>query len=644
MNKEDFERILNNLKMRFNDMDFYSYIDFLKRVEKDIYHSLLANNPMGLDPETFTNGRILNYLLEDKEFSSKVGDKIKSESVADPWRYFRGLLDGKLELDTLLNLFRDENLLKIAEDKYHTYKLLGALCEKDTDRVIRFALQNETFYTILKEISIKQELTLYVVDYETYKMAIEKDIEFGTRAIRASSEQFNELIEDKTLPNGVLIEVLDKCYIEGVLTNFFQNNPRRNDMFEAMSKSQIRRLIDKGVKFSVKLGESPKIINALASESIVDFRASLNRYEENNPSSDIESKVEKEYDKLLSTYNPETGMFKEYEEMLKQIETVGWIDYKRPEGVALLLMDNELYKCRTKEDFIRLSEKKLKEIVTDYLFKDNAYNIDLNIQELDRYESHNTQDNIGKSRALKAVIKVIKEKSGKDLIEALEVFKELGVGEVYYDAIRGTKNKVNSEIESAVTKDKLEPSKELSEKYGVTVYDLMEKKHFTLVRAMGSPYREDTINERDCYTLISDENTTTIHDGEYLYGYDDFDHDYIMHVFEGDAFSSSGDKETTKYVNRLMTPHDIVTLDDNISEIQIKNRPSPNGRGYITIRPTCVIAKDEIREQDIEEAKRLGVPIKLIKSKKLVKATTHTLYDDDKTYVTSSFDESRRVR
>lgn len=644
MNKEDFERVLNNLKMRFDDMDFPSYVLFLKRVERDIYRSLRVNNPMNLDPESFTNGRIINYLIEDKEFSHKIGEKIKQECKPDAWRYFRELLDGNLEVDTLMNIFRDTNLISLAEDKNQAYKLFGSIAELDSDKLLNFALENDNFFAILKDVSISQKLKLYSFSYDIYKKLIEKDIEFATRVLRPSEENYRDLIQDETLPNSILITVLDKCNSKEILNDFFENDPRREEIFNSMSNSEIVDLIDKDVTLDIKLAESTRIIDALATNSIVDFRVRLNRYEEYNPSCDIESKVEKQYDKLLASFNPETGMFKDYEEILKGIEEKGYIDIHSFDGIFKLLADENLYMCRTKEDFINLTNKKLKEIITDYLFKDNRYNVELNIKELERYEKENTIGNNATANALKAVNRVINEKKGIDLINALNVFKELGVGELYYDAIRGTKNVVNNEILNAVSTNEIGINKQLSSIYGVPIIDLREQKHYTLVRALSTPYREFTINERDCYTLISEVNTTMIHDDGYIYGYDDFDPDYILHVFEGDAFSTKGDKDTTKYVNRLMTPEEIVTEDSSISEIQIKNEPNEDGHGYKTIKPTCVIARDVITEKEINESKRLGIPIKLIKTQNLVESKPHTFFDDERTYVTSSFDERRRAR
>ena len=497
-----------------------------------------------------------------------------------------------------MNIFRDTNLISLAEDKNQAYKLFGSIAELDSDKLLNFALENDNFFAILKDVSISQKLKLYSFSYDIYKKLIEKDIEFAP-----SEENYRDLIQDETLPNSILITVLDKCNSKEILNDFFENDPRREEIFNSMSNSEIEDLIDKDVTLDIKLAESNRIIDALATNSIVDFRIRLNRYEEYNASSDIEAKVEKEYDKLLASFNPETGMFKDYEEILKGIEEKGYIDIHSFDGIFKLLADENLYMCRTKEDFINLTNKKLKEIITDYLFKDNRYNVELNIKELERYEKENT---IGNNATANAV--------------------------------------VNNEILNAVSTNGIGINKQLSSIYGVPIIDLREQKHFTLVRALSTPFREFTINERDCYTLISEVNTTMINDDGFIYGYDDFDPDYILHIFEGDAFSTKGDKDTTKYVNRLMTPEEIVTEDSSISEIQIKNEPNEDGHGYKSVRPTCVIARDVITEKEINESKRLGIPIKLIKTQNLVESKPHTFFDDERTYVTSSFDERRRAR
>lgn len=63
--------------------------------------------------------------------------------------------------------------------------------------------------------------------------------------------------------------------------------------------------------------------------------------------------------------------------------------------------------------------------------------------------------------------------------------------------------------------------------------------------------------------------------GKFIYGYDYFNVDHILHMFEKDSYSSSGRINerllNCKYVNRIMKPSQISNF-SGYSEIQIVNK------------------------------------------------------------------------
>lgn len=152
---------------------------------------------------------------------------------------------------------------------------------------------------------------------------------------------------------------------------------------------------------------------------------------------------------------------------------------------------------------------------------------------------------------------------------------------------------------------------ELSEKYDVKVYDFRNSKFVSLVRVLGSEYHQITNKKRECFTLLSDENTSKL-SGKITYGYSNFENENIVHVSEVDSFTidSNDSNEATNFPNRIATSKQIITSAGGISEINIKTRDIGNNQ-YVSLKPDYIFCVNEITQYEINESKRLGIPIML---------------------------------
>lgn len=98
----------------------------------------------------------------------------------------------------------------------------------------------------------------------------------------------------------------------------------------------------------------------------------------------------------------------------------------------------------------------------------------------------------------------------------------------------------------------------------------------------------------------------------FIYGYKSLPSNRILHIFENDSHSSrstnSLDYIYDGVVNRIMFSNQIVTL-DGWSEIQIKNQKNKDDNLYQVLRPDFLVVFDNLEQEHIDEANRLGIPI-----------------------------------
>ena len=176
---------------------------------------------------------------------------------------------------------------------------------------------------------------------------------------------------------------------------------------------------------------------------------------------------------------------------------------------------------------------------------------------------------------------------------------------------------------------------------------LRNKEYTMLIRGM-KEYNDTTDTKISCYSLISNENSSS-YGADYLlhYGYDSLDVNKVLHVLEQDSFSYDTKEETpTNYVNRIMTPRELIMNSSWYSEIDIINDKNENGK-YTAKKPNFIVAYDIITNRDLKEAKRLNLPIVIIEENNLKRPNDFSYnLDSDYKYVTHSADVTygRRIR
>ena len=266
-----------------------------------------------------------------------------------------------------------------------------------------------------------------------------------------------------------------------------------------------------------------------------------------------------------------------------------------------------------------ISKKKYTETFFDYTFADTQKDVHINIKEMLRYNSHfEKEDKLLDESSVEFYNEMLKF-SDFDIHKQTEVFKytkDKNVMAKLYEDFSRLKMHAYKEIINALHKPENNISLEKTSDYGVETYELKGEPFYMLVRTLSRPYEEETNRNQDCYSLISGDNLQVYgNENHYIYGYDDLDPKKIINMYESDSSSYYSDNNTTSSPNRIMTKEELTQI-GGYSEINIKNELTEEGKYYSkykTIPPKYLVTmKKEPSKEEIEEAKRLKIPLVMI--------------------------------
>ena len=374
------------------------------------------------------------------------------------------------------------------------------------------------------------------------------------------------------------------------------------------------------------------IFELIKDPSIIEFRKNINYVIDTLGNNDILNKVYSYYDEILNTYNKDTKLFKDYEICLKEIEKYGFIKKKDREDY---LINKKLY-YNFDSDFInnpkvylqKLTSKKISEIVVDYLFSDNIYNVFLNIEEIIRYHENNNISLISKNIInFYKKIYFIDSLENTEKIELLNIFKNSYIDMMYYYHLNLMKIDSYKKINNKLLKFN-----------DYKTYDYQNKKGYLLARSLHTPWNDKTTNIRDSYFIVDLSNPKLFHN-DYLYGYNNLNINKIIHVSNKDAASTNNNKDNI-FVNRIMNIEELTK--GKMNEIQILN--DKKNHYYLSRKPDYMIALEKVSDKILKESKRLDIPIVIIKKEKV-----NNIHEDNNilniTYTSDlSFEEERNKR
>lgn len=378
--------------------------------------------------------------------------------------------------------------------------------------------------------------------------------------------------------------------------------------------------IERDIEIPNSVLTSKEFFNELIANSIVDLRNKLDILFKNNTSYILYNRVKNYELSLINSIS--NNLFNNYNEvldnptLLNEIGTSYILDEEILESLKLRLeIDEDKCYFRNKNEVIRyLSRKtnyKLSEIIIDYLFEDTIYNVFLNINEMLRYnEKYKILDE--ETIVFYKMILDIDDLSLDEKIVFFNKYKDNNINYKFYNDLRILKNDSYKHINEDIKKvSEMEEYKddELSLEYDVDVLDLRDKEFKFLVRSIYN-YEDTCEFVRNCYSLISNYDTSVFNSDAVLYGYDHVDIDRISSIFEEDVHSTNT-LDSSVYVNRIMSTDEIIDASDDYNEIQIMNKKIDDNT-YESLRPSFVIALDEVTNKEVRESRKLGIPIVLI--------------------------------
>lgn len=634
-------KIISKLKEIFkvkNNNELPSFHSEEKIINEEI-HQVNLEDLYTLDCEELLN--IISNLSQNEKTNILKNDIIKNklknyilEKCERNTRFFIKQFKTKLTAVEIISLLDVQSIRKIYDNnEFEEFKLFETLCKnkEETKEIIDYLLNNkEIFLEYMKHIHLFKEVVTYF-DLTTIQNILNKLYEYKAKDYLyyfvnfISAEKQLKLVDTK-LNENILLKICP--YVKPETINYlFKSDKRMEHLFYKLKSNS---LINENIIYSNEILNNPKFFNMLKKESFIDFRNNINLIEKHNLPEPIERNLKLYYQELIDSYDPKTGLFKQYLEIIesnqncenlfinrtyiidRNCETI-YKNFKKDKDINIL------------ESYQKLSSFKLSEIIVDALFQDNIYNVFLNIKEMIRYNYKlplNKQILDEKKIDFYNLILNIDHISPDEKIKLYNKLKDKNINIMFYEDLRTLKDKSYKIINDQIFKiDNQNPNSKLSKKYKVPIYDMRNQEFFMLVRSEDT-HQPTTDTKRNCYSIISSDNSITFGAGILtIYGYNVLDISKVLHIYEKDAFSADLDEKTSgqKYaVNRIMTPEEIVNSSAWYSEIQIINSKSSENEGiYLAKNPDFIVAYEEPSYSDIKESKRLNIPIVIINKQHL---------------------------
>ena len=406
-----------------------------------------------------------------------------------------------------------------------------------------------------------------------------------------------------------------------------------------MDYNRFMMLLENNVTIPVQL-ISNKLFNILTNKrDIFDSRKLINMMSKQNDSSLFEKMNKKNIDSEINGYNSYTGLTKKYDEVYNEIKNTDYqesiniikryfYDYQNDSNERLFSkvvsakIDDLYGKINLLKEMKYICNQDLSDMIIDYHFEEYSYNVFLDLKELLSFQKSNhflTNEKID----LYSKIMSIDRLSIEDKISFHNELKKYNIKEMFYDDMSFARKIMNDSISSkTLNEEKLKDfyNYKLSKEYGVDVYSFDGEDFFGIVKS-GIPKNGKEAYARS-YSLIGKYALGTFgepEDGD-TYLYEGLRGEQIVHVFPFDSFTNY-DREngSTDRVRVLMNPEELThnTVDYNeLLILERGNNKSDFDKFIPRLKRIALYCLDEIKKEDIEEAKRNNVGIMLVNSSK----------------------------
>ena len=492
----------------------------------------------------------LDTILSNSSVKLMLAQKIYDESLkVYTWKYYRDFILHH-GVNTLLKIYNSNTIDKLVDRVGKSYIIIATMLENDVNRVLDYALVDKEFFDILRKKAIEYYRLFSNVDNLVIDKYVRTYPNFISKYFILDNEKMQDILANPELPIPVLTCLVTNTSNSKAISWFFTHVPRADKVFLTLSKEFVRSMVYNGVTLPKRILSSDYFFECIVDDYFVNIRKLINKIIDNYGYLEIEDKLFNYYQSLL----------------------------------------NERFRT-------------LSDIVVDYLFKDDIYNVFINIREILGY--HETCGEKLLSDETIDFFKMILNIDNLSKEERIDIFNKYHDKKIYllyYNSLYTLKKHMYNRLHNALT------VVNSTNKF----YDFSNNKYYLLVRCLDEPFDEKTVNRRDCYSLINEKHNEVFY-GKYTYGYNSFDINKVIHVYEHDAFSyDDKNNNTTNYVNRLFSPKELMDVTSSVNEIQINNCKDDND--FLAMKPDYLVAIDEINEDIEKESKRLNIPIVLISS------------------------------
>lgn len=556
------------------------------------------------------------------------------------------------ESDILLYLLNGNGLEMLKKNPHFDYYLNTILTyhRKYVDKLF----DNDDFFNLaLKNIRNTHCDFYYLGEHTANRLYAKASIEDKIQLLGALNDKASlYIIKNNEISKENFWKVLAK--LKGKAAQLLINKVNYKLSFNDLSLIDLYDCSKKGLSFPHYMFDEKSFVRKLSDNYDINYtRFIINNLSKYNDLSSIENRKKEILNDSINNIN--NGLLPKYEKLymiLKYLIINNKLEYDTIKESIYSIFENEssIFLQKLNADVITCirsdnknelleflkseSNKILGNLIIDFHFKEHPINVKADINELVSFEKSGGNTLSKEDLMLYEQILNIDNLSYSEKINLHQKLSQINMVEKFYDDIRNARNKMYEIINNSILKkDNIGKYKndELSNKYEVNVYTLEGEPFYALVKSVRTLKSEilDEIklhSRKDGGSFSIDSgyklNTFGPPNDIYNLAYDGFASNQVVHAYTEDSYSyydRSFEKATTN-INKIMMPYEFVTASPYYDELVIsqvnEGKPTEIDDKIPLLKPFAIYCYDEICANDIESAKRLGLDIILVNTKK----------------------------
>lgn len=602
----------------------------------------------------FNYEHLKNYLLNssvDERKKVLSDDRIKNKLINSDYKYDFVFLSQE-ESDIVLYLLNGNGVNLLKESLNCDINLNSILTS--TKEYVNKLFNNDEFVNLVIENIKNKRVNYYYLNNNLANLLynkIEKKDKINLIGCVSGDAQLY-IIKNNEIAKENFWESLS--LLNGKAAQLLINKTNYKLSFSNLSTADLYSYSKKELSFPHYMFEEKKFISNISDNYDINYtRFIINNFSKYNDLSSIEKSKKERLNDNINTLNNE--LLPKYEKLYMildylikndklEYDTIKESIYSIFENESSIFLQNlnaDVISCLRSDNKNELleflkneSNVTLGNLIIDFHFKDHPLNVKKDINELVSFEKSGGNTLSKEDLMLYEQILNIDNLSYSEKVKLHHTLANINMVEKFYDDIRNAKNKMYDNINGAILKkDNISKYKnnELSNKYGVNVYTLEGTPFYALVKSVGT-LKGEILNEvklhsrKDggSFSIDSGYKLNTFNKPNYTYNlaYDGFSSEQVVHAFTEDSYSNydRNSEDTTPKINKIMMPYEFVTESPYYNELvisQVNEKKTTEMDDKIPmLKPFAIYCYDEICANDIESAKRLGLDIILINTKK----------------------------